>query len=42
VAGGRAASDFFVDHDHLSEEGHRVVATLLADTVAAMLSRRPN
>jgi lysophospholipase L1-like esterase len=33
---GLTASDLFVDNDHLSDEGHRVVAWLISDTVAAL------
>lgn len=37
---GASPSDLFVDHDHLTIEGHRVVAGLLVDPVAALLSSR--
>ncbi len=37
---GASPSDVFVDHDHLTLEGHRVVAGLLEDPVAALLFRR--
>ncbi len=37
---GRGANDLFVDHDHLSVEGHRVVAELLHPRIAAILSAR--
>lgn len=33
-------SRLFVDHDHLSAEGHRVVAGLLAESVAGILNSR--
>jgi lysophospholipase L1-like esterase len=35
-----APTDLFVDHDHLSVEGHRVVATMLAERMAAILTTR--
>lgn len=35
---GALPSDLFIDHDHLSVEGHRVVADLLQDRVAAILA----
>ncbi len=38
LATGAAPEDLFLDHDHLSIEGHRVVAALLADRIAPMLS----
>jgi lysophospholipase L1-like esterase len=34
---GRKAEDLFLDHDHLSIEGHRVVADILAARVSAIL-----
>jgi lysophospholipase L1-like esterase len=37
-AAGALPSDLFADHDHLSLEGHRVVADLLADPVAGILA----
>jgi lysophospholipase L1-like esterase len=37
---GRAPSSFFLDHDHLSAEGHRAVAEILADPIAARLRSR--
>jgi hypothetical protein len=37
-ATGTPPSRLFVDHDHLSVEGHRVVAGLLADPVAGILA----
>lgn len=39
---GAKPDDLFVDHDHLTVEGHRVVAALLAEPVAAILSRSSN
>jgi lysophospholipase L1-like esterase len=41
-ATGTAPSELFVDHDHLSVEGHRVVATMLAEPIAAILSAEPD
>jgi lysophospholipase L1-like esterase len=41
-ATGNAPTDLFVDHDHLSVEGHRVTAALLAEPIAAILSARPD
>lgn len=38
---GTAPTELFVDHDHLSVEGHRVVATILAERIAAMLRLAP-
>ena len=35
---GASPSDLFVDHDHLSETGHRVVAGLIAKRIAGMLA----
>jgi lysophospholipase L1-like esterase len=35
-----APESLFLDHDHLSVEGHHVVASLLADRIAAILSAR--
>ncbi|HEX5131242.1 MAG TPA: SGNH/GDSL hydrolase family protein [Candidatus Krumholzibacteria bacterium] len=35
---GMRAGDLFLDHDHLSEAGHRVVAGLVADAVAHSLA----
>ena len=37
---GVAPDSLFIDHDHLSVEGHRVTAELLADTIAAY-ARQP-
>jgi len=37
---GRPPGDLFVDHDHLSVAGHRVVAPVLADSLAAVLAGR--
>ena len=37
---GVTADSLFVDHDHLSVEGHRVVAVMLEKRVAAILARR--
>jgi hypothetical protein len=37
---GTAPSQIFVDHDHLSVEGHRVVATMIAERIAAILDAR--
>lgn len=37
-ATGAKPEDLFIDHDHLTVEGHRVVAALLADRIAAILS----
>ncbi|HEU4928219.1 MAG TPA: GDSL-type esterase/lipase family protein [Candidatus Krumholzibacteria bacterium] len=37
---GRRAQDLFIDHDHLSVEGHRVVAGILAPRIAAILGAR--
>lgn len=39
-AHGLTAEDLFVDHDHLSVEGHRVVAQLLHPRIAAILAAR--
>lgn len=39
-AHGLTAHDLFVDHDHLSVEGHRVVAQLLHARIAAILAPR--
>ena len=39
-ARGLTADDLFVDHDHLSVEGHRVVAQLLHPRIAAILAAR--
>ncbi|HXV13953.1 MAG TPA: SGNH/GDSL hydrolase family protein, partial [Candidatus Krumholzibacteria bacterium] len=37
-ASGASADSLFLDHDHLSVEGHRVVAGILAPRVAALLA----
>jgi lysophospholipase L1-like esterase len=42
AATGLRPDDLFVDHDHLSEAGHRVVAGLLADPIASLLARQPH
>ena len=39
-ANGLAAHDLFVDHDHLTVEGHRVVADMLHPKIVAMLAAR--
>ncbi len=40
VATGRSERDLFIDHDHLSVEGHRVVAALLAPRLTEILAAR--
>ncbi len=37
---GVTAQALFIDHDHLSVEGHRVVASIVAPRIAAILTRR--
>lgn len=37
---GAKPEDLFIDHDHLTVEGHRVVASLLADRIADILRAR--
>ena len=37
---GVTAQALFIDHDHLSVEGHRVVASIVAPRIAAILARR--
>lgn len=37
---GTSASQLFVDHDHLSVEGHRAVAAMIAARIAAILRAR--
>ena len=40
VQAAQPTDSLFIDHDHLSESGHRAVATVLADSIPALL-RRP-
>lgn len=39
-ATGTTADEIFLDHDHLSIEGHRIVASMLAPRVTAILASR--
>jgi lysophospholipase L1-like esterase len=40
VATGRSERDLFIDHDHLSVEGHRAVAAILAPRLTQILAAR--